>query len=120
MSSEVAVGASSPTLFQGWLTLIRPNFFYQTDSNVPDSTTYWFHLTNLNVVDVTIVPPSGSKVVLGPNKTYGPAYSNGTYSIVAPGTPDVVYFKINYKDYDTISTERGPLNGKFTLTTEMR
>ncbi|KDR68117.1 hypothetical protein GALMADRAFT_146601 [Galerina marginata CBS 339.88] len=87
-------------------------------AQTPRSRTWWLYIENQNPIAVIIITPSGSKQTIQSGATYN-SYTNGVHHVVAPGTPDVTYFKVHYTDLSDMRTEQGPLNGLFTVKVEM-
>ena len=83
----------------------------------PKSRNSNFTIKNQNTVNIKVIPPSGPTVTVPPNATYGPSGTIGVHHVVAPGTPDVTYFKVQW-NY-AMSTENGPLSGNFAVTINM-
>ncbi|KDR85860.1 hypothetical protein GALMADRAFT_234974 [Galerina marginata CBS 339.88] len=82
------------------------------------SSTYFMYIKNQNTIPVNVIQPNGTRQTINAGDTYS-SYAYGVHTVVAPGDPDVVYFKVNYADRSNMSTEKGPLSGDFMLSVRM-
>ena len=113
--SEVCDDGTNPfrVVFQ-WMIRTSPNYL---SIGPPRSRNFNFTIQNQNAVDIIVIPPSGPRVTVAPQEMYGPSGTIGAHQVVAPGNPDVTYFKVHW-DF-AMSTENGPLSGNFAVTINM-
>jgi len=57
----------------------------------------WLLIENNHSVAVDLNVPNGYRFSLEPKHNTGVLEENGVYNVVAPGTPDVSYLKVHFK-----------------------